>query len=258
MAALTGDDQSWKAGGYGALGSATPRTEQGGNAPVDSYGVWGLLGTPADIKSAVAHLTTPQEFVVGAPLRGAIVARNTLPDEGVAIFGESRPLDATTSTASGFIAGRSPFAGEATGVFGEATERGVIGIASTPGGIGVYGGSVNGVASSGVFGDAGDSIGVTGRANSALGPGTAPGGFADPNIHAGVLGKTAATVMASRAQVRRQVFLAKVRPGWRLWVAVLPAWAFWPSAMRPESTPPEVPVGSERRQPTASGWKRWL
>jgi hypothetical protein len=142
MASVTGDDREWQLSGYGVLGTGTPRTipTQDGTEDVDSYGVWGLLGTPDDIGGIVDEVTSNESFGAG-PLRAAIVGRNALPDQGAAIYGEATPLDAATSS-FGFIAGRSPYAGEVTGVFGQGGTRGVIGIAEGSDGIGVYGGSV--------------------------------------------------------------------------------------------------------------------
>jgi hypothetical protein len=171
MSEVTGDDREWESGGYGVLGTGTPRTtpSQTGPENVDSYGVWGLLGTPGDVANIVDRITNLGSF--GPLQRTAILGRNSLPDQGSAIYGESRANESTVADAFGFIAGRSPFAGEVTGVFGQGPERGMIGIAGAGGGIGVYGGSVGG-AGTGVFGDAGDhQAGVIGRSSGAAGVG---------------------------------------------------------------------------------------
>jgi hypothetical protein len=169
--AVTGDDRAWNLSGYGVLGTATPRTvpTQGGSTDnVDSYGVWGLLGTPEDNANIVDEVTSNTS--IGPNLRAAINGRNSINTQGFAVYGETRPLDAVAS-AFGFIAGHSPYAGEVTGVFGQGGERGVIGIAGVANGIGVYGGSVGGTGI-GVFGDAGDNQpGVVGRSNGLAGVG---------------------------------------------------------------------------------------
>jgi hypothetical protein len=171
MGSQIGDDRDAEGGGFGVLGTATPRTANlgGGSQAVDSYGVWGILGTAdavANIPERIASLGT-----FGPLQRVAILGRNALPDQGFAIYGESRANDSAVTDAFGFIAGRSPFAGELTGVFGQAPQRGMIGIAGSPNGIGVYGGSVDG-AGTGVFGDAGDhQAGVIGRSNGSKGVG---------------------------------------------------------------------------------------
>jgi len=139
MGAINGDDGQWELGGYGVLGTATPRTAptQDGPEDVDSFGVWGILGTPQDVGNLLDEVTNNT-----GGFRAAILARNTLPDQGFAIYAESRP-DLAPPASFGFIGGRSPYAGEATGVFGQATQRGVIGVATDPQGIGVYGGGNN-------------------------------------------------------------------------------------------------------------------
>jgi hypothetical protein len=147
---------------------------------VDSYGVWGILGNPDDVADIVDRITNLGSF--GPLQRTGILGRNALPDQGTAIYSESHAAETTAADAFGFIAGRSPFAGEVTGVFGQAPERGVIGIAGANG-IGVYGGTIDG-AGTGVFGDAGDNqSGVIGRSSGPKGVGVqgvnTGGGLAD-------------------------------------------------------------------------------
>jgi hypothetical protein len=136
---------------------------------VDSYGVWGILGTADAVANIPERIASTGTF--GPLQRVAILGRNALPDQGFAIYGESRANDSAVTDAFGFIAGRSPFAGELTGVFGQGPQRGMIGIAGSANGIGVCGGSVGG-AGTGVFGDAGDhQAGVIGRSNGSKGVG---------------------------------------------------------------------------------------
>jgi hypothetical protein len=68
----------------------------------------------------------------------------------------------------GFLAGRSPFAGETTGAYGQAAERGVLGIATTADGVGVYGGSIGGMAK-GVVGESTGNDGVHGSSKTGIG-----------------------------------------------------------------------------------------
>jgi hypothetical protein len=170
MGSLTGDDRDWLMSGYGVLGIGTPRTmptEDGGTADVDAYGVWGLLGTNDDIAGIVDEVTNNDS--IGSPRRSAVRGRSLLVDQGSAVYGELGALDSEV-TAFGFIGGRSPYAGEVTGVFGQGTERGVIGIAAAadPYAIGVYGGSVGG-AGIGVCGDSEGTAGVLGRTSGGVG-----------------------------------------------------------------------------------------
>jgi hypothetical protein len=170
MGWVNGDDSGWQMGGYGVLGIGTPRSmrTEDGAVDVDSFGVWGLLGTSDDVRTIVGEVTSNDTWPP-SPRRAAIFGRNALRDQGSAVYGEAAPADSGADADSfGFIAGRSPYAGEVTGVFGQGTERGVIGIAAQPGGIGVYGGGVGGVGT-GVFGDSQSAVGVVGRTENGIG-----------------------------------------------------------------------------------------
>jgi hypothetical protein len=148
---------------YGVLGTATQLTfnAQTGPQPVAAVGVEGIV---ADGSDSIAqyddqHFGNAESQPVAAGVLGVRLAP-VVADQTVQI------------ESYGFLGGRSPFAGETTGAFGQAADRGVIGIASTSAGIGVYGGSVGGTAV-GVFGDTGGNVGVMGRA----GPGGLAGHF---------------------------------------------------------------------------------
>jgi hypothetical protein len=146
---------------YGVLGTAVPLVfrSQDGPQPVASVGVEGIV---ADSDDAIAiydevHFGNAESQPVAAGVLGVQLAP--------VVSGEVVQINSY-----GFLGGRSPFAGELTGAFGQASERGVIGIASAPDGIGVYGGSVGGAAT-GVIGETNAKVGVLGRSTSASGTG---------------------------------------------------------------------------------------
>src|SRR4029077_975937 len=95
--------------------------------------------------------------VVGDGTVAGVVGEGT---DGVGVRGLNR-----TNNAEGFLGGTNPFAaGLPMGAFGQSDHTGVAGITNKPNGVGVYGGSVGGVAT-GVMGESGDGVGVL--ANSA-------------------------------------------------------------------------------------------
>ena len=146
---------------WGVLGTATPAafSTPAGSKPVLAVGIEGVVADSADsIAVYEAEIGDGlQDLPATAAVHGAHLATGHILGTVV-----------VQANGFGFLGGRSPFAGEVTGVFGQATERGVIGIATTPGGVGVFGGSVGGQAS-GVIGDAVDNVGVTGRSTGASG-----------------------------------------------------------------------------------------
>jgi hypothetical protein len=116
----------------------------------------------------------------GEALRGAAnVEGDALPTQSIGVRGKNDSIKAT-----GFLAGPNPFAGNiAIGAYGESDQQGVVGIANTPDGTGVYGGSRGGVAT-GVMGEASGATGVHGRAGAATGV-----GIRGENTHGGLAGK---------------------------------------------------------------------
>lgn len=146
---------------YGVLGTGTQLVfnSEEGPQPVASVGVEGIV---ADSDDAIANYED-EHFgnALSQPVAAGVLGVQLAP----VVPGETVQIDSY-----GFLGGRSPFAGELTGVFGQAAQRGVVGIAGAPDGIGVYGGSVGGVAT-GVVGEAGASPGVLGRSTSAIGIG---------------------------------------------------------------------------------------
>jgi hypothetical protein len=146
---------------YGVLGTATPLVFQSQSGPLDVASV-GVEGIVADSDDTIAiydevHFGNADSQPVAA---GVLGVRLTPGEPGETVQIESY----------GFLGGLSPFAGEPTGAFGQASQRGVIGIATVPDGVGVYGGSLDGVAT-GVIGDSVAKVGVLGRSASRSGTG---------------------------------------------------------------------------------------
>ena len=175
MASLTGSDD-WNLGGYGVLGTARPRTltDQSGNqSTLNSYGVWGLLATDGDIPGVIEFATG---FDPGQPQRAAVGGRNTLPDQGMAVYGECRGLGDSPGAnmfgdppMRGFLAGTDFVFQQPVGAYGEATNgdrsvgvMGYSGVASTNKINGPTG--VLGTGTIGVRGETGTGVGVLGRA----------------------------------------------------------------------------------------------
>ena len=120
---------------YGVLGTGTQLVfnSEEGPQPVASVGVEGIV---ADSDDAIANYED-EHFgnALSQPVAAGVLGVQLAP----VVPGETVQIDSY-----GFLGGRSPFAGELTGVFGQAAQRGVVGIAGAPDGIGVYGGSVGG------------------------------------------------------------------------------------------------------------------
>jgi hypothetical protein len=104
---------------------------------------------------------------------------DTHPPFGIGVRGHS-----SFGNSVGFLAGPNPFAsGIAIGAYGQSDHHGVVGIANTQGGFGVYGGSVGGIGT-GVMGETSGAFGVLGRAGTAAGT-----GVRGENVHGGLAGE---------------------------------------------------------------------
>jgi hypothetical protein len=138
---------------WGVLGTGTPLDFPTQDGPVVVPAV-GVQGVAADSQDSVDVFTQGfgDEPVVQPGAGAGVLGVRLAP------VSNGAPIESF-----GFLAGHSPFAGETTGAFGQAAERGVIGIATTADGVGVYGGSLGGIAT-GVVGDTEGGIGVHGRA----------------------------------------------------------------------------------------------
>jgi hypothetical protein len=156
---------------YGVLGSGVPWsfTDQDGNTQVvNATGVFGVTGGRSDISDAMDDIDN--NFVM--PMNAAVAG----------VLPQSTPTT-LTYLAIGFLAGKNPFATDLPmGAYGQSDHTGVAGIANNANGVGVYGGSMNGVAP-GVLGETMGAIGVTGRANAASGE-----GVRGENTHGGLAG----------------------------------------------------------------------
>ena len=145
MPTIDGTDDGDK--GYGVLGRGTPyvyQDQDGSNVSVNSVGVWGMLGTAADM----ANIEDEVAGTLGQTVNAAIAGRNTLPNGGHAVYGERRPfLSPTTAFGSLAATDRS---GQPAGVYGESELQGVAGLA-TGAGTGVYGRGRTGGSFDGTF-----------------------------------------------------------------------------------------------------------
>ncbi|HEY2016667.1 MAG TPA: hypothetical protein VGH38_24355 [Bryobacteraceae bacterium] len=156
---------------WGVLGTGTPTDFPMQDAPPTVVPAVGVQGVAADSPDSISAFT--QGFG-DEPI--------VQPGAGAGVLGV-RLNDGAQVESFGFLGGRSPFAAETTGAFGQAAERGVIGIATTADGIGVYGGSVGGIAR-GIVGETETAIGVHGRAGAWSGV-----GVRGENTHGGMAGQ---------------------------------------------------------------------
>lgn len=113
MTQIRGDDGYGLGSGYGVLGTGTPLMGgENNDEPINSVGVWGLLGTDQSISDIIDEVTSnPGSPGIQQPVNAAVAARNALSSGGVAVYGESREFLAF-QTSIGFLAG-----GDGTGVF---------------------------------------------------------------------------------------------------------------------------------------------
>ena len=133
----------------------------------------GLLATDGDIPGVIEFATG---FDPGQPQRAAVGGRNTLPDQGMAVYGECRGLGDSPGAnmfgdppMRGFLAGTDFVFQQPVGAYGEATNgdrsvgvMGYSGVASTNKVNGPTG--VLGTGTIGVRGETGTGVGVLGRA----------------------------------------------------------------------------------------------
>jgi hypothetical protein len=129
MAVVKGrDDQS----GFGVLGAGSPsttRNQDGDVVPVNSVGVFGVVGDPQGVDVLVDFISNDFKQFVNAAVAGAV------PDVSSGGIG---------TNAFGFLAGNDPRTQQPTGVYGESSHQGVVGISNGPGGL--FGLGVLGVA----------------------------------------------------------------------------------------------------------------
>ena len=147
---------------WGVLGTGTPTQFPLQDSPPAVVPSVGLQGVASDSPGAIASFLQAfgdAPFVQAGAGAGVVGLRLAAPRSEGDFAAES----------FGFLGGRNPFAGQLTvGAFGQAANHGVVGIASDASGIGVYGGSVAGVAV-GVKGESDTSVGVFGKSNKGSG-----------------------------------------------------------------------------------------
>jgi hypothetical protein len=164
---------------FGVAGIGVPGSfvnQSGDTENVRAVGVLGVTGDRADISNAMDDITNNLNMLVNAGVAGALPT-STPSGPGTASY-----------AAIGFLAGKNPFVEDLPmGAWGQSDHTGVAGITNKANGVGVFGGSIGGVAI-GVTGESGDAHGVFGGNNSTLNPRDAPGGPLDLNIKAGVWG----------------------------------------------------------------------
>jgi hypothetical protein len=167
---LEGDSTDGNVPGVKGTNSADAGVGVQGISTGSGAGSIGVIGTSADPDEGIGVKGIGAALGVHAIGSSGIMAESNSAG-GTALSG----FNLERGKANGFIAGKSPFTDSAVGVFGQSNDMGVMGIAGNTGsenpkGVGVYGGSVGGVAT-GVIGDT--NTGVAGVLGRSFGPGKA-------------------------------------------------------------------------------------
>jgi hypothetical protein len=132
MAIVRGSDDpdgSGRLEGFAVLGTGSPssvRDEDGNIVPVNTVGIYGAVGDAGSVNEVIVDITTALDQKVTAGVAGAFVPK---PPEGVG----------SAPDAFGFLGGNDLRFNQPTGVYGESSHEGVVGISKGPVGLGVLG-----------------------------------------------------------------------------------------------------------------------